>query len=340
MPDGSGSLGMKSSWPVRGLASETRAKVTVLDPVAHAAKESLREMAAAVEQVAAKVDGRFARAVRVLGECEGHVILSGLGKSGLVGKKIAATMASTGTPSFFVHSSEAFHGDLGMITSRDVVVLLSYSGETREVVELVPHLRRRNIRTIALVGRLESSLAREVDIALDVSVEREACPNNLAPTSSTLATLAMGDALAISLIRERRFLAEDFARLHPGGSLARRFARVRDAMSREPLPIVPRTATLKEAMLALVGARVPLLLVSDGDRLCGILGEKELRAELESEHGDLEAPVDGLLGDEEMPVIDADAYVADALEQMSRVGRAALVVLDRTGHVCGILLER
>ncbi len=265
-------------------------------------------------------------------------MLSGLGKSGLVGKKIAATLASTGTPSFFVHSAEAFHGDLGMITERDVAMLLSYSGETREVVELVPHLRRRGIQTIGLVGRPESSLAREVDVALDVSVDREACPNNLAPTSSTLATLAMGDALAIALIRHRRFLAEDFARLHPGGSLGRRFARVRDAMSREPLPIVPRTATVKEAMLALVGARVPLVLVSDGSRLCGILGEKELREELESDG--LEGPLDPLLDEEEMPVIDADAYMADALEEMRRHQRAALVVLDANGHVCGILLER
>ena len=340
MPDGSGSLGVKNEWPLKGLASETRAKVTVLDPVAHAAKESLREMAKAVEGVAARIDGRFARAVRALAACEGHVVLSGLGKSGLVSRKIAATLASTGTPSFFVHSAEAFHGDLGMITERDVVVLLSYSGETREVVELVSHLRRRGIRTIALVGRLDSSLAHQVDIALDVSVDHEACPNNLAPTSSTLASLAMGDALAISLIRHRRFLAEDFARLHPGGSLARKFARVRDAMSREPLPVVPRTASMKEAMLALVGARVPLLLVSDGDRLCGILGEKELRAELEATDGCMDASIDELVDDREMPVIDAEAYVADALEEMGRSGRNALVVLDRDGHVCGILLER
>jgi len=339
MPDGSGSLGVKNAWPSRGLASETRAKVTVLDPVAHAAKESLREMAAAVEGVAARIDGRFARAVRALAACEGHVVLSGLGKSGLVARKVAATLASTGTPSFFVHSAEAFHGDLGMITGRDVVVLLSYSGETREVVELVAHLRRRDVRTIALVGRLDSSLAREVDIALDVSVDHEACPNNLAPTSSTLASLAMGDALAVALIRHRRFLAEDFARLHPGGSLARKFAKVRDAMSREPLPVVPRSASMKEAMLALVGARVPLLLISDGDRLCGILGEKELRAELEAT-GCLDASIDELVDDREMPVIDAEAYVADALEEMSRSGRNALVVLDRDGHVCGILLER
>lgn len=339
MPDGSGSLGVKNEWPLKGLASETRAKVTVLDPVGHAAKESLREMAQAVQSVANKIDGRFARAMRLLAECEGHVVLSGLGKSGLVGKKIAATLASTGTPSFFVHSAEAFHGDLGMITERDVVMLLSYSGETREVVELVPHLRRRGILTIALVGRADSSLAREVDVALDVSVDREACPNNLAPTSSTLATLAMGDALAIGLVRHRRFLAEDFARLHPGGSLGRRFARVRDAMSREHLPIVPRSATIKEATLALVGARVPLVLVSDGQRLCGILGEKELRAELETA-ANLDAPLDELLDDSDMPVIDSEAYVADALEEMRRSERDALVVLDGDGRVCGILLER
>lgn len=340
MPDGSGSLGVKNEWPLKGLASETRAKVTVLDPVGHAAKESLREMASAIEAVATKLDGRFARAVRFLADCDGHVVLTGLGKSGLIGKKIAATLASTGTPSFFVHSAEAFHGDLGMITERDVVVLLSYSGETREVVELVPHLERRGVPTIALVGRQDSTLARLVDIAIDVSVDREACPNNLAPTSSTLATLAVGDALSIALVRHRRFLAEDFARLHPGGSLARRFARVRDAMSRERLPIVPRTATAKEAMLALVGARVPLLLVSDGPRLAGILGEKELRAELEASDGSLDAPIEAMLDEGDMPVIDADAYVADALEEMNRVGRDALVVLDSEGHVCGILLER
>ena len=338
MPDGSGSLGAKNSWPLRGLAAETRAKVTVLDPVAHAAKESLREMAAAVEGVANRLDGRFARTVRLLSECEGHVVLSGLGKSGLIGKKIAATLASTGTPSFFVHASEAFHGDLGMITDRDVVVLLSYSGETREVVELVPHLRRRGIPTVALVGDDRSNLAREVDIALDVSVDREACPNNLAPTSSTLPALAMGDVLAISLIKHRSFEAEHFAKLHPGGSLGRRFARVRDVMSKEPLPVVPSAASAKEAMVALMGARVPLVLVAEGDRLHGIVGERELRDELVN--GSLETRVDELLGEGEMPVIDAEAYVADAQELMRRIDRNALVVLDADGQVCGILLER
>lgn len=340
MPDGSGSVGAKKSWPLHGLASETRAKVTVLDPVAHAAKESLREMAAAVAGVADRLDGRFSRAVRLLAECEGHVVLSGLGKSGLIGKKIAATLASTGTPSFFVHSAEAFHGDLGMITPRDVAVLLSYSGETREVVELVPHLRRRGVTTIALVGDTQSTLAREVDIALDVSVNHEACPNNLAPTTSTLAALAMGDSLAIALIRHRRFRAEDFAQLHPGGSLARRFARVRDAMSREPIPVVDIHATARDAMLALVGARVPLLLVSDGARLVGIIGENELRHELETDHDCLDAPISSLLGEGEMPVVDGDASMADALEHMQRHERRALVVLDSDGQVCGILLER
>lgn len=192
-----------------------------LEKILVSGRETISEFAAALLQLGDRLDTSFAEAAQCLLTTRGHVIVSGVGKSGLIGRKIAATLASTGTPSFFVHATEAFHGDLGMFTQGDVAILISYSGETEEVVRLVPCLKRFHMPTIALVGRPLSTLGRRCDIVLDIGIEREACPNNLAPTTSTLATLAIGDALAIALMRQRKFGARDFARFHPGGSLGR-----------------------------------------------------------------------------------------------------------------------
>lgn len=183
---------------------------------------TLRAYARALAVQSERIDGAFVTAVVSILATPGHVIVAGVGKSGLVGRKIAATLASTGTPSFFVHATEALHGDLGMCTPEDIALLISYSGETEEVVALALPLKRLGLRTIALVGAPRSRLAQRADVVLDIGVEREACPHNLAPTTSSLATLAIGDALAIALMRERGFNADDFARLHPGGSLGRR----------------------------------------------------------------------------------------------------------------------
>ncbi|MAC24925.1 MAG: KpsF/GutQ family sugar-phosphate isomerase [Sandaracinus sp.] len=295
-------------------------------------------MARSLAAVSSRIGPDFGRAVRMLRDVEGHVIVTGLGKSGLIGRKIASTLASTGTPSFFVHSGEAFHGDLGMITERDAVILISYSGETKEVVQLLPHLRRRGIPTVSLAGNPSSTLARGADIALDVGVDREVCPNNLAPTSSTLTTLAMGDALAVSLIRLRGFEAADFARFHPGGSLGRRLARVDEAMSRDLLPAIQSDASARDCTLALARSRVPMVLVLEGRRLRGVIGEAELRDALDASDG-LNAPVASFMK-ADPPVIAADALVVDAEALMERAGLPALVVVDDDGQVCGMLLHR
>ena len=180
------------------------------------------EQATALQAIGESLDGEIARVVNLMYACTGKVIISGMGKSGIIGKKIAATLASTGTSSFFVHPGEAYHGDLGMIGSDDLVVLISYSGETDEVVKLLPYLRHIRANSVAITGNRESTLALAADVHLDVSVEREACPNNLAPTTSTTATVVMGDALAVALMTRRGFMPLDFAKYHPGGSLGRK----------------------------------------------------------------------------------------------------------------------
>lgn len=183
-------------------------------------KEVFQVQAQALEAAATRLNGTFTQAVNMMLETPGRVVVTGMGKSGIIGNKIAATLASTGTPSFSVHPAEAYHGDLGMFTTTDVVILISYSGETDEVIRLIPSLRHFGVKTIAMVGNPDSTLGRHCDLVLDVSVEREACPNNLAPTTSTTVTLAMGDALAVALMEKRDFNPQDFAVFHPGGVLA------------------------------------------------------------------------------------------------------------------------
>src|SRR5215510_5172873 len=187
--------------------------------------------ARAVQALIQRLDGAFSEAVELLYECKGKVVVSGMGKSGLIGQKIAATLASTGTPSFFLHPAEGVHGDLGMVARRDALIAISNSGETKEILQLLPYIERMGIPTVALTGKTGSTLAKHSDVVLDISVSEEACPMGLAPTASTTATLAMGDALAVALLQKRGFKSEDFAQFHPGGTLGRRLLiKVRDLM--------------------------------------------------------------------------------------------------------------
>lgn len=313
--------------------------VSVLDPLAHEARDCFRQQAAALAALGSRIDGAFGAAVRLLYQTEGRIIVTGMGKSGLVGRKIAATLASTGTPSLFLHAAEAFHGDLGMVTEVDTVLLISYGGETEEVLRLLPHLQARGVTTIGLAGKGDSRLARGVDVFLDVSVDRELCPNNLAPTTSTLATMAMGDALAVSLMRLRGFDAQDFARLHPGGGLGRRLvSRVREVMVTEPLPVVERSACARECVLALARSRLHVVLVQDEDELCGIITERELRLALERDGSCLDVPVVDIMNPKP-PVIDADALYGAAEQRMEREGVDALVAVDRDGCVRGVVVK-
>ena len=244
------------------------------------ARNVLATEAEAIAGLAQRLGEPFVAAVALMMNCRGRVVVSGIGKSGHIARKLAATLASTGTPAFFVHPAEASHGDLGMITPDDVVLMLSNSGETDELMLLTPHLKRQGAAIIALTGNDGSSLAQSADVHLDVAVDAEACPLGLAPTASTTAALALGDALALALLDARGFSVEDFARAHPGGSLGRRLlTRVRDVMrSGRDLPVVALDATLREAVVEMSGKGMGMTAVVDGERrVAGVFTDGDLR---------------------------------------------------------------
>lgn len=248
------------------------------------AREVLALESQAVAALATRIDDDFLRAVTLLLDCRGRAVVSGVGKSGHIGRKLAATLASTGTPALFVHAAEAAHGDLGMITRDDVLIALSYSGEAAELLTILPVIKREGTPLIALTGNPASSLARHADVHLNVQVDKEACPLNLAPTSSTTATLAMGDALAIACLDARGFGAADFARSHPGGALGRRLlTRVADIMrTGEALPTVPLSASVLEAVAEISRKRLGMTAVlDDAGAVAGIFTEGDLRRLIE-----------------------------------------------------------
>lgn len=306
---------------------------------------SAHRVFATERQALAAVDARlgedFARACRLVLQARGRVVATGMGKSGHIARKIAATLASTGTPAFYVHPGEAGHGDLGMITADDVVLALSYSGESDEVLMLLPALKRQGNRLIAMTGHVHSTLAREADVHVDVSVPAEACPLHLAPTSSTTAALAMGDALAVALLEAHGFTADDFARSHPAGSLGRRLLlRIADVMhTGEEIPRVPADASVAQALVEISRKRLGLTAVVDGDdRLLGIFTDGDLRRALDSEALDIRhTRIDSLMT--RHPVtIGAQALAAEAarLLEEKRIG-SGLVVVDADQRVVGAL---
>jgi len=248
------------------------------------AREVLSIEAAAVQSLVTRIDESFLRALDVILRCEGRVIVSGMGKSGHIARKIAATMSSTGTPAYFVHPGEASHGDLGMITEEDVIIALSYSGESQELMTIVPVIKRQGAKLISMTGKPGSSLAMAADVHLNAAVDKEACPMGLAPTASTTAALALGDALAVALLDAKGFGAEDFARSHPGGSLGRRLlTHVRDIMrSGERLPMVGEGAMLSDAILEISKKGVGMTAIVDAEqRVLGIYTDGDLRRTLE-----------------------------------------------------------
>lgn len=320
-----------------GLGMRPAGLAPVIDAMARQARDTLRQQAAAIATLSERVDERFAQAVRLLHGVRGHVIVTGLGKSGHIGRKMAATFASTGTPSFFVHATEALHGDLGMITADDAVVLISHSGETAELIQLLPHLQARRVPTVALVGSPRSRLAHAVDIALDVSVEREVCPHNLAPTSSTLAALAMGDTLAVSLMRMRSFDEEAFARLHPGGGLGRKLTRASDAALRDGLVILSVDAPVSECLLALSGSDLGMALVRDDDEhIVGVITAVELQRAMTGVEGCLRAPVRDIMS-RELPLVEGHLPLDVAERILEESLAPALIVTGADGLPCGIL---
>ena len=301
------------------------------------ARKGFELQARAVAQLADRVDADYERALDILLECRGRIVVCGIGKSGLVGRKLAATFASTGSPSLFLHPAEALHGDLGMLTEHDVALLVCYSGETPEVTRLLPCLEAMGMPSIALVGAMESTLARAADVALDVSVEREVCPYNLAPTTSALAALAMGDALAVSLMRARGFSERDFARFHPGGSLGRRFLRVADVMQKEALPLVVPTTLVCDALFAMTQRRWGLaIVVDDNDQLVGLVTDGDLRRALRKRPNLLATPVSEIMTPSPVTIHER-APVTEADECMQSLRLKALIVLNDEHRVSGVI---
>jgi len=299
-------------------------------------REVFEVQAEALRATSEKLSHEFDQAVDMILSTSGRVIVSGMGKSGIIGNKIAATLASTGTPSFSVHPAEAYHGDLGMFTADDVAILISYSGETEEVIRLVPSLRHFGVKIIALVGSPESTLGRNSDLVLDVSVEREACPNNLAPTTSTTVTLAMGDALAVALIERRQFKPHDFAVFHPGGSLGRRLlTRVKDVMHTD-LPICTSRDSMKEVIMAANQAGLGLAVVVDDGEVKGIITDGDLRRALFNH-----ASLDGLTAESVMTrspmLINENEMFADAENIMLKASITSLLVVSEQGALSGVL---
>jgi arabinose-5-phosphate isomerase len=304
------------------------------------ARRVLATEADAIVALSARLGADFVAAVELILNCQGRVVVSGIGKSGHVARKLAATLASTGTPAFFVHPAEASHGDLGMITPADVVVMLSNSGETDELVLLTPHLKRQGARIVALTGNEQSSLAHAADVHLDAAVELEACPLGLAPTASTTATLALGDALALALLDARGFSVEDFARSHPGGPIGRRLlTRVRDVMVHgDALPIVGADATLAAAVVTMSGKGMGMTAVVDADgRVAGIFTDGDLRRCL-----DRRGDIGGVAVREVMTrtprAIGADRLAIDCVDLMEAAPKVTvLLVVDDERRLVGAL---
>ncbi|MFQ5544906.1 MAG: KpsF/GutQ family sugar-phosphate isomerase [Acidiferrobacterales bacterium] len=295
--------------------------------------------AKAVAALANRIDEGFLRACELILACKGRVVIVGVGKSGHIGGKIAATLASTGTPAFFVHPGEASHGDLGMITPEDIVLAISNSGESKEILTILPIIKRMGVKLIALTGNTNSSLTRQADASLDVSVEKEACPMNLSPTASTTTALAMGDAIAVALLRSRDFTREDFARSHPGGLLGRRLlVYVEDIMhTGEQIPLVTDDASLQDALLEMTSKGLGMTGVVDKQgRLCGIYTDGDLRRTLNQGVDVYKAKISDVMT-HDPTTIGADRLAHEAVQLIRQHNFNGLYVVDSDNHVLGAL---
>jgi len=303
------------------------------------ARQVLETEAVAITALVPRLDEHFTEACRLLLACRGRVVVMGMGKSGHVANKIAATLASTGTPAFYVHPGEASHGDMGMITGEDVVLALSNSGETGELIIILPLIKRLGVKLVALTGQSNSTLAKAADVNLDVSVAQEACPLNLAPTASTTAALAMGDALAVSLLSTRGFTEEDFARSHPGGSLGRRLLlRVQDIMhTGETVPAVAEGALLSQALVEMTRKGLGMTAIVDPrNRVAGIFTDGDLRRTLEKEVNVHRTKIDEVMTRHCTTVV-PETLAGEALHLMESHKFNALLVVDTSGVLVGAL---
>ena len=301
------------------------------------ARETLATEKDALTLLSRNLDQSFNNVIDLILNCGGRLVIGGIGKSGLIGRKMVATFASTGTPSFFLHPTEAFHGDLGMLKPIDIVMLISYSGESDDVNKLIPSLKNFGNTIIALTGNKHSTLAKHADYVLDISVEREACPNNLAPTTSALVTLALGDALAVALINARHFQPMDFAKFHPGGSLGRRLlCRVKDQMQTN-LPVTALNTSFTDCLTIMNEGRMGVALVMENDVLKGIITDGDIRRALAANGADTLNKVARELMTSNPKVINQDTYIGQAEDYMKEHRIHSLIVVDNDNKVVGLV---
>jgi len=308
-----------------------------MNNIINIAKNVIRIEADAVSDLVNRIGDAFTTAVEIIQSATGRVVVVGMGKSGSIAKKIAATLSSTGTTSFFVHPAEAFHGDLGMIHADDVILMISYSGETEELVRLLAFIKYQGNKMIAITGGLNSSIALNAHAVLDASVAREACSNNLAPTTSTTVALVLGDALAVTLSTLKNFQEEDFARFHPGGNLGRRLlTKVCDVMHKRPLPTCAPDMTLREVVTIMTRGKLGLALVMDHNQMLGIVTDGDLRRALESSSDPLNRPALEFMT-ENPHTISENENLAIAEDKMKSLAKRMLVVVDAAQDPVGVL---
>ena len=291
-----------------------------------------------VANLSKRLTDDFEKAINAILQSSGKLIVSGMGKSGIIGKKIAATLASTGTPSFFLHPGEAYHGDLGMIEENDIVLLISNSGETDEVLKLIPFLKHQKNCTISMSGNDDSTLAKNTNYHLNIAVDKEACPLFLAPTSSTTATLVMGDALAVTLMKLRDFKEENFAKFHPGGSLGRRLlTTVGDVMKKKNLPIISPQATIKEVIQRISEGMLGLVVIIDNNKIIGVITDGDIRRTMESREKDFfNLKAEDLMSNHPKLIYETDKLIS-ASNIMSQHKINSLLVVNETNDLVGVV---
>lgn len=302
-------------------------------------KDVLLTEAKELEKAAANISFDIEKAIDLIMNSKGKLIVTGVGKSGLVGTKIAATLASTGTSSFFLHPTEAMHGDLGMIGKEDIVLGISYSGESEELIQILPHLKRFNIPLIAMAKNENSTLAKYADVFINISVEKEACPLDTAPTSSTTLTMAMGDALAVCLMKKRNFKKEDFASFHPGGSLGKKlFIKVDDLLRKENLPIVSRETKLKDAILVMSEGRLGSVIIEDENKkVIALLSDGDLRRALMNDNFSMDCKVEDIATLNPKRLKNKELLASDALQIIEDYKIQLLIVTDENDKLVGVL---
>lgn len=302
------------------------------------AKEVLQIEASSITELINRLGNNFVEAVDLLYKCKGRVIVTGMGKSGIIGKKIAATLSSTGTPAFYLHPAESTHGDSGVITRDDIIIAISNSGETGELLQLLPLIKRFNINLIALTGKLNSTLALKSDITIDISVEKEACPMGLAPTASTTATLAMGDALAVCLLKKRGFTPEDFLMFHPSGSLGKSILyKVEDLMiTGDKLPLIDANTKFQDAIIEISDKKLGIAIIMENSKISGILSDGDIRRTV-IKHADISSLVVKDVMSINPKTIKTDELAAKALHIMEKYSITSIIVSDNNSSVDGLI---